>query len=168
MKVTKTLSMKEYDNFCKRSLTKKIPDWTSLDFRRRVGDCIYDFSQPGQPRLRPSVHTAANQKKDLSGMHALLSNHFYYFGDKPLQLPEYLVPIIHATQGHKSRSNARYAADFVHWIENTVQLNNAVLGQPQLRKRLTSMTPKKCRTYCSGQDRKDDLRNERPIRIGTH
>jgi len=128
MRVTKVLSMKEYDGFCKRSLTKKIPDWTNSDFRRRVGDCIYDFSHPGQPRQRPSVHTAANRETDLSGLHALLSKHFYYFGDRPRQLPEYLLPIIHATQGHKSRSNARHATKFVRWIESMDRRRNSLLG----------------------------------------
>src|SRR5713226_6667476 len=42
MKVTRVLSFEEYDIFCRRSLPEKIPEWTNSDFRRKVGDCIYD------------------------------------------------------------------------------------------------------------------------------
>src|SRR5687768_2925995 len=44
MKVTKVLSMKEYDSHCREHLPGKIPNLTHKDFRCRVGDCIYDFS----------------------------------------------------------------------------------------------------------------------------
>src|SRR5688572_11795221 len=35
MKVTNKLTIKEYDQFCKTSLPKKIPNWRSRDYRRR-------------------------------------------------------------------------------------------------------------------------------------
>jgi hypothetical protein len=156
MRVTKILSMKEYDTFCGRALTEKIPDWTSSDFRRRVGDCIYDFSRHGKPSIRRSVHNKANRKTDLSGLNVLLSDHFYYFGDRPLCLPEYLLPITHPTQGHKSRFNKRYASRFVSWIENAGRPKNSLLGQPQLRKKLVLCAPEERRKYCSTQNSKED------------
>ena len=95
MKVTKRLSMKEYDTFCREKLPEKIPDPKNPDFRRRVGDCIYDFSNfESSPKLRDSVHSEANTGTELAGKNALLSEHFYYFGNKPVSLPAELHPII--------------------------------------------------------------------------
>lgn len=118
MKVTKRLSMKEYDTFCREKLPEKIPDPKNPDFRRRVGDCIYDFSNfESSPKLRDSVHSEANRGTDLAGKNALLSEHFYYFGNKPVSLPAELHPIIHRTQGHKSRANSEYQDAFIKGLE---------------------------------------------------
>jgi hypothetical protein len=54
MRVTTRLTMQEYDSFCREHLRGKIPKWRSSEFIERVGDCIYDFSGPGQPILRPT------------------------------------------------------------------------------------------------------------------
>src|SRR2546429_3618769 len=97
MRITKRLSLRDYDTFCRRQLRGKIPKWTSKDFIARVGDCIYDFSRPRRPLLRDSVHGEQNRKVDLGGRNALLSEHFYYFGDHPVQLPAHLRPIVHQT-----------------------------------------------------------------------
>ena len=95
MKVSRALSMKEYDDHCRKSLREKIPDWSkAADFRRKVGDSIYDYSHLGLPKLRPSVHTESNRKTDLGGLNVLLSDQFYYFGDKPINVPECLSPIV--------------------------------------------------------------------------
>lgn len=155
MKVTKVLSIREYDSHCKIHLPGKIPDWTSSDFRRRVGDCIYDFSHPG-PKLRPGVHKETNRTKDLSGLSVLLSKHFYYFGDSPVRLPEFLRPIIHSTQGHKSHANAPYNRRFVDWIERFESRRNRLVGQPQLKKELMSSTLEGCRAICSQRDQKEE------------
>src|SRR5262245_52664126 len=60
MCVTRRMSMQEYDAYCRRHLPEKIPDWGSDDFKRRVGDCIYDFTCPDWPALRPGVHDERN------------------------------------------------------------------------------------------------------------
>src|SRR3989442_13407131 len=67
MRITKRLTLREYDTFCRQHLRRKIPKWTSRDFIKRVGDCIYDFSGPHEPTLRDSVHSEQNRKVDLSG-----------------------------------------------------------------------------------------------------
>lgn len=45
MKVTRKMSMKEYDAFTAHNLRQKIPDWQNRDSRKRLGDSIYDFSK---------------------------------------------------------------------------------------------------------------------------
>jgi hypothetical protein len=133
--------MREYDEYCRRELPEKIPGWTHPDFRRRVGDCIYDFSKPGPPKLRPSVHGREGRLRDLSGKNALLSRHFYYFGDEPIRLHGGLMPIVHRTQGHKSRANAEYAEAFVDWIEGQNNPINGLVGEPQHKSLVMSLSP---------------------------
>ncbi len=133
MKVTEKMTMREYDLFCQQHYPKKIPAWRSKDFRRRVGDCIYDYSNDLPPKVRWSVHDERNRQRDLSGRYALLSNHSYYFGDKPIRLPEHLLPIIHATQGHKSEANQPYVEYFVEWIDRLGLQPNKPYGDPQLK-----------------------------------
>lgn len=146
MKVTSKMTMQAYDDFCQQYYPKKIPVWRSKDFRRRIGDCIYDYSSGVSPAVRWSVHDERNRPRDLSGRYALLSRHFYYFGNQPIRLPEHLQPIMHTTQGHKSDANQPFAEDFVAWIEGLGYSPNKLHGEPQLRSEfsLTSDIRNKC------------------------
>jgi len=115
-----------------KNLPKKIADWNHKDSRRRLGDCIYDYSA-NPPTQRKGVHNERNVEKDLSGKYALLSKHFYYFGENAIEIPSYLQPIIHQTQGHKSNSNDPYKDKFVEWIEGLTNYQvNKLYGKPQL------------------------------------
>lgn len=153
MKVTSKLTMEEYDQFCKTFIPKKIPDWRSRDYRRRMGDCVYDFSKTN-PKIRMSVHTEDNRKRDLSGKYALLSKQFYYFGNKPVKLPDELRPIMHTAQGHKSEANQPYADAFVHWIENLDFPTNKVIGEPQLKEKYSR--EKDLQVKCSARDLEEE------------
>ncbi len=154
MKVTATMTLKEYDAFCQQHLPNKIPDWSHAEFPRKVGDCIYKYSQCGEPTLRPSVHNEGNRRTDLGGDNALLSNHFYYFGDEPVRLPKELQPIAHRTQGHKSRANSDYVDEFVSWIKGLGLKLCSMHGEPQLKSKI--MQSQDCRGLCGGQDREED------------
>ena len=131
MKVTKKMILQDYDVYCRNNLSNKIPEWSNIDPRRRLGDCIYDYSS-GEPKQRPSVHGEDNIKTDLGGEYALLSDHFYYFGDKSIDLCECLLPIVHQTQGNKSTANDPYKRIFVKWIENLGKTPNQLYGDPGL------------------------------------
>jgi hypothetical protein len=129
MKVTDKKTMRKYDEYCKENLKEKIPDMISGDFKKRRGDCIYDYSSGNEkPLQRKSVHNKDNVPTDLGGEYALLSNHFYYFGSEPVEMPEQFKEIIHNQQGHKSNANDRYKDEFVLWLEkeHKEKLNNPV------------------------------------------
>ncbi len=99
MRITEeALTLKQYDEHCRRNLEKKIPDWNSTDLPRKYGDCIYDFSTT-PPTLRPSCHGEGNVNTDMAGLHALMSKEFYYFGRNALRLPEHLLPIVKSGRG---------------------------------------------------------------------
>lgn len=131
MEVNNVMTMQQYDLFTQQSLPNKIPDWGNYDVRRRLGDSIYDFkSQP--PSVRDGVHDINNRDRDLRGKMALLSEHFFYFGDAPVDIPDSLRSIIKNGQGHRSRSNDQYAQLFIEWIHSLGYNPNSLLGKPQL------------------------------------
>lgn len=130
MEVTATRSMADYDAWTQRQLQRKVPDWSSRDHRRRLGDSIYDFSVT-PPRQRRGVHDPGNVEVDLGGKNVLISDHFYYFGDHAVALPPELLAIVKQGQGHRSWSNEAYADTFVRWIEG-LGLQPGVHGRPQL------------------------------------
>jgi Nucleotide modification associated domain 2 len=130
MRVTRKMTMEDYDWFTKLELPDKIPLRNSADLRRSHGDSIYDFSAT-TPSLRPSVHNKENQNTDLGGKYVLLSNHFFYFGDKPASLPEALRNIARQQQGHRSSANAPYIEDFVRWIHSLGYPPAKLMGNPQ-------------------------------------
>ena len=130
MKVTGKMSFEEYDNHCREQLPEKIPVRFSKDLKKKVGDCLYDFST-GKIVMRDwGVHQLDNMDRDLNGEYVLLSNHFYYFGSKPVPLPTHLLKIVKQGQGHKSKSNAPYAEQFIEWITSFNKLKNKVNANP--------------------------------------
>lgn len=131
MRVTKKLTLQDYDKFCRQYLPKKIPKWFNLDFRLRMGDCIYDYSNGTTPRLRKSVHTSDNIKRDLDGKSALLSKQFYYFGEEPRQLPQELKYIIRRGQKHLVFDDTVTISKFENWISKFTK--NKIYANPQLR-----------------------------------
>ena len=132
MKVTKKLSMQTYDTWVRSNAPGKTVDWENADIRRRLGDTIYEFKGPFV-RQRPSVHGVGNRDVDLGGTFALISDHFYYFGDRPILLPEHLWPIVKQGQGHRSNSNAQHLTPFLSWISSLGLAPNTLHGEPQVR-----------------------------------
>lgn len=117
MRVEKVLSLEEYGREAATRWSHRIPKVQSTSLVERLGDCIYTFDN-GAPSQCLSVHGQGNIATDLSGKNVLLSNDFYYFGSRAKELPDYLRPIYHQTQGHRSTSNAPYFEQFVAWVRS--------------------------------------------------
>jgi hypothetical protein len=133
MRVTDKMSMSEYDVWCQNNLPNKIPDIRNEDWRMRLGDCIYDFAADENPAIRPGVHNEGNRPRDTGGKFALLSNHFYYFGSQPKEMPEDFYPIIRNGQGHRAQSNDVYKESFISWLESEfADQKNKIGASPQL------------------------------------
>ena len=148
MQVTHKMTMEEYDSFTQSKLPHKIPLMGSADLRRHFGDSIYGFSDQA-PSLRPSVHSNENQITDLRGRWVLLSSHFFYFGDKPVALPEALLRIVKQGQGHRSIANAPYVDDFIRWIHSLGYQPGELIGQPQWWSQFNLQAP--CDTCTTGR-----------------
>ena len=116
MKITDKKTLKEYDLYCKTKLKNKIPVWRTKDQRLRVGDCIYDYSKNDVPSVRKGVHNESNRQKDLNGLYALISTHFYYFGVDARPVPKSLKELIKKGRGHKKIENQKLIEKFENWI----------------------------------------------------
>lgn len=132
MRVSRKMTMQEYDQYTQEHLPNKIPDWNHRDIRRHLGDSIYDFSTD-PPKIRQSVHSEKNQARDLRGKYALLSDHFFYFGNKPVKLPDKLLPIVKQSPGHRSRANDEHLSCFLDWLCSQDFRVNCLYGKPQYK-----------------------------------
>jgi hypothetical protein len=128
MRITRKLTMEEYDRFAAAEYPNKLPDWRSSDRRRRMGDAIYDFSATPPP-VRRSVHSEHDRDHDLGGKYALLSTEFHYFGRRAVAVPAHLSGVVRQTQGHQSHLNDRYVEAATAWIR---KLPSGLQGDPQM------------------------------------
>jgi hypothetical protein len=155
MRVDETMTMAEYDRRVQTDWPLRIPDVTNKDLTRRLGDCIYDFSTT-PPTQRSGVHASGNRETDLSGKNAVVSRHFYYFGNKAIPLPKHLLGICHQTQGHRSDSNAAFVQPFIDWIESLKLIAGQIYGWPDFIVEWGDAQNSGCRA------RKVDGENDRP------
>lgn len=154
MKITDKKSLADYDQFCRENLQDKIPKWFDPDWRKRIGDCIYDYHNGTEPTMRKGVHNETNRERDLSGQSALLSNHFYYFGEEPRPLPDNLKPIIKKNQGHLKIEKTDLIDKFEKWISQFDK--NRIYADPQLRHEFDRKPSDDQISKCSTRDKDED------------
>lgn len=147
MQVTEKMTMPQYEIYAHEHIPNKIPRRNDRDVRRRLGDAIYDFSFD-PPNIRLSVHTIKNREKDLGGKYALLSTNFFYFGDKPVQLPSELLEIAQQQQGHRSRLNEKYFDLFVRWLFGLGLKPNQLYGNPPFKPLGAVNSPTNTHPFC--------------------
>jgi hypothetical protein len=133
MRVSQKMTMQECDMYTQQLLPQKVPRWFDHDPRRRLGDSVYDFSHD-PPRVRKSVHKEEDREKDLGGRYALLSDHFWCFGDQAMPLPDSLHVLVKKGPGHRSKVNAPYIGRFLEWLYGLALEPSRMYGTPQLRK----------------------------------
>lgn len=121
MRVTETMEFGDYW-VASRFLVKR-PDM-SAGGEKALGDNIYypgpgvdgwvmEWSQHSNPNGSQNVeHT----RTDISGVKALISDDFVYWGDDGERLPDHLSGLVHG-RGHKSRANDPLIPAFVKWFE---------------------------------------------------
>src|SRR5258708_3088603 len=153
MRVTQKKTMQEYDEFTRSELQYKIPLMTSSDPCRRSGASIYDYSVHQDAntyaQLRPSVHSEWNRETDLGGKYVLLSDHFFYFGNQPVTLPEDLLGIVKKGPGHKANFDPQYVNKFIYWMHSLGCL--PINGEPQM-----VIEAEGCSSVCGSRDREED------------
>ena len=141
MKITEKMYFKKYDEWCNKNLLIKIPIFNSKSIIEQRGDCIYDFSEGVPPKVRQSVHTEKNRPKDVSGKYSLLSTHFYYFGEKPVALPNDLKIFVKGTQGHLVFEDIEIIERFEQWIK---QYPINICNETQLKELITEERDYRC------------------------
>ncbi len=153
MKISDIKTLQSYDNFCKSSLPNKIPRRTT-DWRLLMGDCIYDYSKGLNPSIRKSVHNEGNRRRDLSGLNALLSDNFYYFGEEARPLPPELKQLIKRNQGHKKIETSDLVSKFEDWIKQFGK--NIINADPQMRSGFDRQVTDDIMSKCAKQDLNED------------
>ncbi len=128
MRVEEVMPMRDYDRWARDRCPEKIPDVRSPDYRRRVGDCIYDFSG-SRVRTRPGRHPPSFKPLDLGGKNALVASGFSYFGSDPVDLPPGLQGVVKTGNGHRGRANALLEGAFAEWASS---LPRGLRGEPQM------------------------------------
>ncbi|MEI7491891.1 MAG: hypothetical protein WCK92_10870 [Bacteroidota bacterium] len=100
MKVSEKISFKDYF----RRFPEKRPDYSKAEAIYNRGDNCYKPLGNGDYKQLESMHTRKNKEKnkekDLNGKFVLIADQFYYFGSKPLDIPENLSNLI-CGRGHK-------------------------------------------------------------------
>lgn len=161
MKITDIKTLSDYDSFCRKELKDKLPKWFAKDWRKRMGDCIYDYSMGTDPKIRKGVHNENNKRTDLSGQNALISNHFYYFGEEVRLIPKELKGLIKKNQGHLKIENLELIDGFLQWIKTFKK--NKIYADPQLRYAY-DLTPTDDQIIkCSKEHLKDDKNEDEEI-----
>lgn len=154
MKITDIKNLADYDKFCRQNIQEKIPKWFDRDWRKRMGDCIYDYSNGTKPTLRKGVHNETNRERDLSGLNALLSNQFYYFGEEARPIPDNLKGIIKKSQGHLKIEQPELIDRFETWISQFDK--NKIYADPQLKHEFDRTPTDEQITKCSSRHKEDD------------
>ena len=135
MRVSEKLTMAEYDLRCRKALTIKMPGHRAHRKQREnlAGDSLYDFSEAGKPRHRGGyMHQEPKmQERDWSGVYALLSNEFYYFGSEPRAMPLNLLPLIKRGQNHYRKTSVSEIKAFETWLKQEGFERNKIYADPQ-------------------------------------
>ena len=130
MKITTVITMKEYDSYTKENLAIKIPNKTSKNIEEQMGDSVYDFSND-EIKLRPSVHSRCTKEMDLAGKNVLLSTYFYYFGNKPKELPKEFENIVNLDMDFIELTQ-ELKISFLTWLENQNFEKNKIYSNPHI------------------------------------
>lgn len=104
--------------------------------------------------MRKGVHNESNRERDLSGQNALLSTHFYYFGENALKIPDYMKEIIKRNQGHLKIEKTELIHKFENWIMGFEK--NKIYGNPQLKHEFDRYSSEEQIARCSKRDRLED------------
>lgn len=147
MRVDEVLTLGDY--WCDPRFRAKRPGGTAPP------DNFYRAGKGGSlVRVANALHGAELATQDISGHNALVSRHFWYFGDQSPELPTELVHLIHSGQGHSLHANRRgddldtLRAWLAHWpagIHGTPidakQVREPATGDPARRSGLIDGRP---------------------------
>ena len=160
MCISDVLDMNTYFHDVRFEKKKPKPEGNRIE---QCGDNIYYKQGDGQWRRLPSrFHNECGNfikdvGKDFTGRPVFVSEIFYYFGDRRVNIPRDLAQVIKDRQG-TSWTTGRVVQDFVNWLETNHKLG--VLGNPRdmadrrdvSEPMLTSLDPSTARQPLRRQD----------------
>jgi len=123
MKITEKMTLAEYAK--DKRFECKVPRTGKIEER---GDNIYYKDANGDMNQRRGYHNEKSFNKDISGEYVLISNHFYYFGEKAVDIPVEYRNFIKTGPGHRCNFDNLFAEGFVAWLEKS--FTKGLLGDP--------------------------------------
>jgi hypothetical protein len=136
MRISEVLSMNQYFHDERFESKKPKPNGA---VEEQCGDNFYYQDEDGTWKRLPSrFHNdcgafTQDVGYDHAGNPVFVSDHFYYFGDKRVHIPDEFTMVIHYGQGIHYTRDHPLADDFVKWLEANYQ--PGVRGEPQDRKK---------------------------------
>jgi hypothetical protein len=131
MKVTDRISFEEYWTDKRFQYKKPIMNGSLVGM---FGDNFYRKNANGNWVQEDSAHSkqdgTCNQQHldtDIGGNNVLISEHFFYFGDKAPIIPNNLLKICHTGIGEK-KLTAELADEFLNWLSSNFQ--TGIHGDP--------------------------------------
>ena len=132
MQVTEKISLEDYWNDARFQYKKPVMNGTLVTMN---GDNFYHKAADGNWIQEDSAHCMTNGtcnpehlRKDTGGKNVLISEHFYYFGDKAPIIPKELIEVCHTTQGQKIVTPDQFALDLIDWVTNNFR--TGIHGDP--------------------------------------
>jgi hypothetical protein len=118
MQVSQKLGLDEYHRT--RAFAAKIPRPGASRCVDRAGDNIYYLEAGRMKQVENPNHDLSDMEKDTSGEFVLVGRRFYYFGSRPLVVPDRLrpdVPRAQAAHGVQTHDSARALA-FIDFVDS--------------------------------------------------
>jgi hypothetical protein len=132
MKVTDRITLESYWNDSRFQYKKPVMNGSLVTM---FGDNFYHKDQGGNWTQEDSSHSNSDGtsndehlKRDTEGKNVLISEHFYYFGNKAPVIPKELLDVCHKTQGQKLVTPDELAIDLIKWI--TANFRRGMSGDP--------------------------------------
>jgi hypothetical protein len=132
MKVTDKIPLQTYWDDSRFQYKKPVMNGTLITM---FGDNFYHKDENGEWIQEDSSHSnfdgstnSEHLKTDTGGNNVLISEHFYYFGDKAPIIPQELIDVCHSTQGHKKIIDQQLVINFSNWISSSFR--RGVYGNP--------------------------------------
>jgi hypothetical protein len=132
MQVSERISLEDYWNDSRFQYKKPIMNGTLVTM---FGDNFYHKDEEGNWIQEDSSHCKLDGtcnhdhlETDTSGNNVLISEYFFYFGDKAPTIPKELIEICHTGIGEKKFENEKVGDDFINWV--TSNFHSGIHGDP--------------------------------------
>jgi hypothetical protein len=116
MQVSEVLPFERYYNDTRFEKKKPVVKGT---WRQRCGDNMYYKDETGRWKQHRSLHHRDQPtiKKDLRHPSVFIAEHFYYFGDKAVEIPAEYKDLIWTRHGCKCNHPPETVRDFLDWLQ---------------------------------------------------
>jgi hypothetical protein len=126
MQVSEVLRFDKY--YTDPRFEKKKPN-VKGSWRERCGDNMYYLTDGEWKQHRTLHHRKSEMRnKDLKHPFVYIAEHFYYLGDKAVEIPAEYQGLIWKRQGCSSKHNSAIVEAFLVWLQGNFQAG--VLGNP--------------------------------------